>query len=638
MRLREVRIENFRCLQDVTVPLSETTVLIGENNAGKTAFMDALRRVLAPALVARPLRFEEYDYHIRSLEDTPESSPGIAIELRCWEEHEGEWHDDVLQALHAVIQIRPSGCHQVTLRIHSQYSAISGEFEPSVSFLNLQGEPLPVRSSLQQFRQLVRFVPVFYLEALRDASEQFAPNSPFWGRVLRAMHVPQERLVEVQQEIEQINRDLLTADERVGQVVDTLAQLRSVFPLGDGSVVSVEPFPLRLWEVMSRAELVVRGGGSNINLPISRHGDGLKSVAVVLLFKAYIDIMSKPVLGEHCEPILTIEEPEAHLHPQAVRRLARTLGDLRCQKIISTHSPFVLEECDLYSLRVFRRRGPTTEVAYLRSFEEVQYPNLAEAKDLCKQSGGKYYYDEGTGMLVVREFLEEGDFRRLACLAGSNEVAVQLRHLQRRSRLLLTQTEAQDLKRYMRIRGDIFFARCWLLCEGPSDYIYLRGFAEAAGLPLDLHGVAVVDFQNNGSPAAFVALAEALRYPWLMCCDNDEGGLRHRESVQKRLGLEEDRLGQKVLLCPRGDMEMQVAHDLQGVVAEVLQAHGENVPGELSDPERCSHVAQILRSEKTTWATRIVQELLEVQFPVPAFFLDVITRAVNLADGGQNDG
>ena len=41
--LRAVRIENFRCLQRVDVPLRPLTVLIGPNDSGKSAFLAALR-------------------------------------------------------------------------------------------------------------------------------------------------------------------------------------------------------------------------------------------------------------------------------------------------------------------------------------------------------------------------------------------------------------------------------------------------------------------------------------------------------------------------------------------------------------------------------------------------------------------
>ena len=42
MKLREVVVKNFRNLADVRIPISDTTILVGENNSGKTAFLDAL--------------------------------------------------------------------------------------------------------------------------------------------------------------------------------------------------------------------------------------------------------------------------------------------------------------------------------------------------------------------------------------------------------------------------------------------------------------------------------------------------------------------------------------------------------------------------------------------------------------------
>src|SRR5260370_27030347 len=40
--IKEVRIRNFRCLLSVDVELDELTVLIGQNNSGKTSFLSGL--------------------------------------------------------------------------------------------------------------------------------------------------------------------------------------------------------------------------------------------------------------------------------------------------------------------------------------------------------------------------------------------------------------------------------------------------------------------------------------------------------------------------------------------------------------------------------------------------------------------
>ena len=45
-----VRVFHFRCLRQVEVPLGPTTVLIGENNVGKTSFLDALHSAIGSGL------------------------------------------------------------------------------------------------------------------------------------------------------------------------------------------------------------------------------------------------------------------------------------------------------------------------------------------------------------------------------------------------------------------------------------------------------------------------------------------------------------------------------------------------------------------------------------------------------------
>jgi ABC-type molybdenum transport system ATPase subunit/photorepair protein PhrA len=42
IRIAEARIQNFRLLRELWLPLGDLTVLIGPNNAGKTAFLQAL--------------------------------------------------------------------------------------------------------------------------------------------------------------------------------------------------------------------------------------------------------------------------------------------------------------------------------------------------------------------------------------------------------------------------------------------------------------------------------------------------------------------------------------------------------------------------------------------------------------------
>lgn len=46
MKLKQVRVKNFRCFTDATVPIDDsTTMFVGPKNTGKTAFLQALQFV-----------------------------------------------------------------------------------------------------------------------------------------------------------------------------------------------------------------------------------------------------------------------------------------------------------------------------------------------------------------------------------------------------------------------------------------------------------------------------------------------------------------------------------------------------------------------------------------------------------------
>ena len=60
MKLREIIVKNFRCLVDVTVPITDNTVLVGENNSGKTALLEALKAVLSWSPGRRGTLFDDY--------------------------------------------------------------------------------------------------------------------------------------------------------------------------------------------------------------------------------------------------------------------------------------------------------------------------------------------------------------------------------------------------------------------------------------------------------------------------------------------------------------------------------------------------------------------------------------------------
>ena len=137
MKLREVKIENFRGFENITIPINDTTILIGQNNCGKTAFLDALRLSLRRYNLGKSEIFEEYDYHMSNSCSSPQECPGITIELWFREDHLDEWPKPLTIALESIIQYSPSGLKSIGIRLQSKYDNATKNFEQKLDFFTI---------------------------------------------------------------------------------------------------------------------------------------------------------------------------------------------------------------------------------------------------------------------------------------------------------------------------------------------------------------------------------------------------------------------------------------------------------------------------------------------------------------------
>ena len=82
---------------------------------------------------------------------------------------------------------------------------------------------------------------------------------------------------------------------------------------------------------------------------------GTRSWSSLLTLKSFIALLTKNSEKEKTVffPILAIEEPEAHLHPNAQKKLFSQINEIDGQKIISTHSPYIAATAQLGQIRSF---------------------------------------------------------------------------------------------------------------------------------------------------------------------------------------------------------------------------------------------------------------------------------------------
>jgi putative ATP-dependent endonuclease of OLD family len=635
MKLREIKVQNFRNLVDVAFPVGDTTVLLGENNTGKSALLDALRAILSRTTAIRGQTFDEYDYHMEKAGDSPQQSQGILIELWFREDSSDEWPESVVQALTEIIQTDPeTDIDSIGLRLTSKFDAATNQFVPKLEFLNLEGEPLGGKGAdNRNFPRFLEYARFYYLSALRDAEKEFSARSSYWGRILRDLKLTDAQKKSIAGDLAKLNAALLKADPRIEQVRASLDNVQKVMAVDSKQNASIQAIPLKPWELMSKSEVVMRGRGSEIDFPLSRHGQGMQSLAVLYLFQAYLDVLLKSIHKPETEAILALEEPEAHLHPQAVRALSANLTKLKSQKILSTHSPYFVQEIPFTQIRMLRRNGPAAKVLYVKRAFELSVEELPALEQFCSNNSQKFEYRRGK--LIAKGCIGDGEYRTLlGCYPGQPAIHQQLKALCDESQEFLTDRELFELDTYVkRMRGDIMFARVWLLCEGQSEYLLFRFFADLLDTPLDRAGVAVIDFQNNGSPGAFVGLARCFQIPWLMVCDNDAAGKTFVKQVRERGATDP-----QIRPLPDDGMDLELFLAKNGFEAEYTQLLAARrialtkKSGQLGFVEEVA--AKVRGGDKVEYVAGLIEKLRQTgatSTRVPKHFADAIVEAIKLA-------
>ena len=257
MFLEQIDIANFRGIQHLSLKLDKTTVLIGENNTGKSTVLDALQTCLSRSLTRRGGIFSEYDYHLPEKDSQPIDSDAIEITLRFVEQSDGEWPDEVLQILGDAIQIDEDDRQSVILRVQSKYDDSTEDFVTDWDFLDLAGNELINVKAPRNIIELQRLVPVFYLAALRDSAQEFRPHSQFWGPFVRSLKINPDLREELEEELSKLNQRVLGAHESFGAIKERLGNTAKMVPLDSEEPVGIEAIPSKVFDILSRTQVML---------------------------------------------------------------------------------------------------------------------------------------------------------------------------------------------------------------------------------------------------------------------------------------------------------------------------------------------------------------------------------------------
>ena len=438
MYISEIRIENFRCFGSgdnrLTLPLTDgLTALVGENDTGKTAVIDALRLVLGTR-DQEYFRAQESDFHC-----PPGSGERCTeINIRC--RFEGLTNRDKGAFAEYLTYVEHGGSRDVVLYINWTARDFAGarSTRRSVSVEVRSGENGDGPSMDAEARNLLQ---VTYLRPLRDAERAMSA-----GRGSRLSQILQHT-----KEIRDVGEDFDSDSEPdvhklsvlgVGDYASALLRDRDgikearkrlnenyLVPLsfsGDKlaaeiDVSSAGDKEARLRQLLEKLELELRDPTTSGVVP----NRGLGSNNVLFMACELLLLGAE----EDGFPLLLIEEPEAHLHPQRQLLLMKFLQDQaeaaregvqKIQIIVTTHSPnlasaiklsnlVLLSDSKAFPLHAQATQLEASDYRFLERFLDVTKSNLFFARGVMIVEGSaENILLPALARLIGRNFAEYG--------------------------------------------------------------------------------------------------------------------------------------------------------------------------------------------------------------------------------------
>ena len=360
-----VRINGFRGISNLELSLPRVTVLIGQNNSGKTSVIKALQLALGD--YSRFLSDE--DFHI---DEHEKRSEVINVDIRFIPTQDGvrsnEFSQDWQVSFGDKIASEADGKQFVAVRTTAQVDRIKGGF--LVDRFHMKTWPdhtgwqdVRVPKS-QKLNRRLEAIPFISIDAQRDIHNELRDRTSFIGRVLSSVEYDERVVAELERMVAEVNREAVENSEPLQKLKTHLDNLNESFE-GSGSA-ELTPFPKKIRDLSKRFS--VHFGETNKNsFSMEYHGMGTRSWASMLTVKAFADLLAKNHEEEEEPyfPVIAAEEPEAHLHPNAQRTVFEQLQQSPGQIVISTHSPYLAGISDLTDLRGLVKKADQIESAKL---------------------------------------------------------------------------------------------------------------------------------------------------------------------------------------------------------------------------------------------------------------------------------
>jgi len=217
--VKEVRIRHYRCLRSVDVELDALTLLIGQNNSGKTSFLNAL----FAAIGAGQRGLSSDDVFIRTNEVAAPKNRTVAIDILVRPTDANGNIVNVFAQGSPWLELWGSGIVQdendndlAAIRTLYKWNAVKGEYALERRFLkDWQKDSTkwenskPVEKVAPVSSQQLEPLALYLLDAKRDIAEDLRSRSSFWSKMVEEHGLTPADVDRIEKELTTINKDIV---------------------------------------------------------------------------------------------------------------------------------------------------------------------------------------------------------------------------------------------------------------------------------------------------------------------------------------------------------------------------------------------------------------------------------------------
>lgn len=578
--VKEVRVRHYRCLRSVDVELDALTLLIGQNNSGKTSFLSAI----FAAIGAGQRGLSSEDVFIHTHEESAPKSRSVVVDILIRPTGADGKIADVFPQGSPWLELWGSGIVQddndhdlAAIRTEFKWNAVRGEYNLERRFLKDWQEnsakwedSKPVEKVSPVTASQVEPLALYLLDAKRDIAEDLRSRTSFWSKLVDEHGLSPADVARIENDLTAINKDIVDSSTVFTHVQGHLRDFHETLSCDQDSI-AITPLTRHLRDLARGMDVVLSTRGAP-PFPLHQQGMGTRSLGTFFAFWAFTTWRQKQGTSGAIHPMMALEEPETHLHPQAQRAMFRQIRRMPGQRIISTHSPYICSQCEVVHMRHFSKRGEETRVSRL---------------------------DLGTGATT----LTPEDLRKID-------------------------------RQVMNTRGDMLFARALVYFEGDTEEQAIPDFAEKhwGQHPNDL-GYTFIGVGGRTNYLPFLRMAESFRIPWFIFSDGDTDAITSVNSALVAIGQSATPANTRVAVVPNGlDFEGCITTEANRVALVELiikhkaqnERHAKALQKEWAAMDTAAQLATILdtlKANKTQYGS-VVGKVL----PVPAELASLLSK------------